>query len=167
MVDQQINPTNGRTELPPREVAQGTADLLARRGDPRRASGKAGAGGLAEAVARLLFPIGLLGVGAAIVLGCVPIALMAMAFTLEAATTLPRAACFGISLAMGLVLAVIVIMAAVAALKSNIRILTARWPNGDATANGLRTRLKKAGAGTTRLTARARGRIPAAGDRIG
>jgi hypothetical protein len=123
MVDQaQVTPTNGRTELPPREVARSTADFLHDVATLAELQGKLAMVDLREGAQKLLFPIGLLGVGAAMALGCVPIALMAIAYTLEATTTLPLAACFGISLAIGLVLAVIVIVAAISALKSNIRI---------------------------------------------
>jgi len=123
MVDQaQVNPTNGRTEAPPREVARTTADFLHDMAVLAELQGKLALVDLREGVAKLLFPVGLLAVGAAVALGCVPIAMMAIAFTLQATTTLPVAACFGISLAIGLVLATIIIVAAISALKSNIRI---------------------------------------------
>jgi hypothetical protein len=123
MVDQaQVNPTNGRTELPPRAVARSTADFLHDVATLAELQGKLALVDLREGMQKLLFPVGLLGVGAAVALGCVPIALMAIAFTLEATTDLPVAACFGISLAIGLVLAAIIIGAAIAGFKKNIRI---------------------------------------------
>jgi hypothetical protein len=123
MVDQaQINPTIGRTEAPPREVARTTADFLHDVAILAELQGKLALVDLREGSQKLLFPVGLLGVGVAVVLGCVPIGLMALAFTLEATTTLPVAACFGISLAIGLVLGVIIVVAAVSALKKNISI---------------------------------------------
>ncbi len=149
MVDQaQVNP-NGRTELPPKAVARTTADLLHDMAILAELQGKLAVVDLREGVAKLLFPIGLLGVGAAMVLGCVPIALTAIAFTLEATTTLPLAACFGISLAIGLLLAVIIVVAAISALKANIRIFDRSLAEWRSNSQWVKDTLKRLGRSNT------------------
>ena len=120
MVDQvQINPTNGRTELPPRAVARNTAEFLHDVATLAELQGKLALVDLREGVAKLLFPVGLLGAGAAVALGCVPIALMAIAFTLEAHDDAVAGRLFWrLRWRVGLVLAALIIVTAIAALKN-------------------------------------------------
>ena len=150
MVDQaQVNPTNGRTELPPKAVARTTADLLHDMAILAELQGKLALVDLREGVAKLLFPVGLLAVGAAVTLGCVPIGLMAIAFTLEATTTLPLAACFGIALAIGLVLAAVIIVPAILTFKKNIRIFDRSLAEWRCNSQWVKDTLKRLGRNNT------------------
>jgi hypothetical protein len=146
MVDQaQINQTNGRTELPPRAVARNTAELLHDVATLAELQGKLALVDLREGLAKLAFPVVLLGAGGALALGCVPIALIALAYTLEAFTELPLAGCFGISLAIGVVLAAAIIFAAVAGFKKNIRIFDRSLAEWRCNSQWIKETLKRAG----------------------
>ena len=61
-----------------------------------------------EGTSRLLWPLVLLVVGAALALGCWPVALIALAMTLVEITTLTTAQAFGVALASGIVLTALV-----------------------------------------------------------
>jgi hypothetical protein len=127
MVDQtQVNSSqasqpNGRTELPPRAVARSTAEFLHDVTTLVELQGKLTLLDFHEGVAKLLAPAALVLVGIAVGLGCVPIALAALALTLSSYTTLPLPACFGIALAVGLVLAATLTIPSLMALKHGVR----------------------------------------------
>jgi hypothetical protein len=122
MVDQaQVNPNIGRTELPPRAVARSTAEFLHDVTTLVELQGKLTLLDLREGVAKLLVPAGLVLVGIAVGLGCVPIALAALALTLSTYTTLPPPACFGIALAVGIILAAALTIPSLMALKHGVR----------------------------------------------
>jgi hypothetical protein len=102
MVDQtQVTPTTERTELPPRAVARGTAEFLHDVTTLAELQGKLVALDLRQGLAKLITPFAALLAGIAVGLGCVPIALAALALTLKETTSLTYAASFGISLLVG------------------------------------------------------------------
>jgi hypothetical protein len=72
-------------------------------------------------MAALLVPIVSLCLGVALALGCVPIALAALALTLKEITTLSLAACFGIALAVGLFGAVVLTIVAFGVVKGGLK----------------------------------------------
>jgi len=76
---------------------------------------------LRQGMSKLIVPFTVLGLAAVISLGCVPVALMALAFTLEATTTLSLPACFGIALLIGIVVAVALGISAYLSLKGGVR----------------------------------------------
>jgi hypothetical protein len=118
MVDQtQVTPINGHTELPPQAVARGTAEFLHDVATLAELQGKLVLIDLREGVARLVTSVIALCVGIALLLGSVPIALAALALTLQATTTLSPSECFGISLAAGLGLSALLAVPAFVALK--------------------------------------------------
>jgi hypothetical protein len=122
MVDQaQITPTNDRTELPPRAVARGTAEFLHDVTTLAELQGRLVLVDLRGGISKLVASAIVLCLGIVVALGCVPIALAALAITLAETTGLSLAASFGISLAAGLVLAVILIIPAALALKGGVR----------------------------------------------
>jgi putative superfamily III holin-X len=122
MVDQaQITPTNGRTELPPRAVARNTAEFLHDVATLAELQGNLVLLDVREGLAKLVMPVIAIGAGIAVGLGCVPIALAALALTLKATTTLNYASCFGIALAVGLVLSALLAIPAFFALKRGVR----------------------------------------------
>src|SRR5262245_9911415 len=98
--------TNGR-ELPPRAVARSTAELLHDMATLAELQGKLVLIDFREGTAKLLVEMMMVGIGAVIGLGCVPVALATMALTIAATTTLSLAVSFAIALATGLVLACI------------------------------------------------------------
>lgn len=106
MVDQaQIKPTNGRSELPPRAVARSTAEFLSDVATLAELQGKLVIVDLRDGISKLVVSVVLVSIGTAIALGSVPIALAALALTLQATTTISLSASFGIALLVGLVLA--------------------------------------------------------------
>src|SRR5437762_2582547 len=84
---------DGRAELPPRAVARSTAEFLHDVATLAELQGKLTLVDLREGLAKLILPTALVLIGAAVGLGCVPIALAALALTLAAYTTLPPPAC--------------------------------------------------------------------------
>src|SRR5262245_20484405 len=111
---------NGHDELPPRAVARGTAEFLHDFTTLAELQGKLLVVDLKEGTAKLLVPVISLLVGAAIALGCIPIALAALALMLHEITTLTLASCFGISLAIGLFMALVLVIVAFGVVKSGM-----------------------------------------------
>jgi hypothetical protein len=112
MVDQaQITPTSeirasGRTELPPQAMARNSASFLGDFATLAELQGKLLVVDLREGVNKLIGSVVLLLAGAIIALGCVPVAIATLALLIDELTTnLSPAACFGIALLAGLVLA--------------------------------------------------------------
>jgi len=125
MVDQaQIttkNGKNGHSELPPRAVARSTAEFLHDVTTLVELQGKLFVVEMKEGTAKLLVPIISLLIGAALALGCIPIALAALALMLKELTTLTLATCFGISLAIGLFIALVLVIVAFGVVKSGLK----------------------------------------------
>lgn len=112
MVDQTYvapaeKPTNGRSELPPRAVARNTGEFLHDITTLAELQGKLLLVESREGFNKLVIPIATLVAGLAIALGCVPIALAALAITLVEAAEFSLAAAMGISLLVGVVLAAV------------------------------------------------------------
>src|SRR5688500_2820931 len=87
MVDQaDVKPTNGRdegrSELPPRAVARSTGEFLHDVTTLAELQGKLLLVESKQGLTKLVMPIALLVLGVVIALGCVPIALAALAITL-------------------------------------------------------------------------------------
>jgi hypothetical protein len=126
MVDQaQIDcaapkPTNGRTELPTRAVARSTGELLHDITTLAELQGKLLVVDLQDGVSKLMISVALVIGGAAIALGCVPIALAAIALTITTYVELPLAASFGIALLIGLVFAAALAVPALYAIKKGL-----------------------------------------------
>jgi hypothetical protein len=122
MVDQaQITPTQERTELPPRAVARSTAEFLHDVATLAELQGTLVMIDLREGLAKLITPAIALCVGIVVGLGSVPIALAALAITIQETTSLSLAACFGISLLVGLVLTLLLTIPALILLKRGVR----------------------------------------------
>jgi len=127
MVDQtQVTATDEtehtRRELPPRAVARSTAELLHDMATLAELQGKLVLIDVREGTAKLLVEVTMIAIGAAIGLGCVPIALATLALTIAANTTLALPVSFAIALATGLVLACILAIPACLAVKANIHV---------------------------------------------
>ena len=122
MLDQtEVKPTNGHTELPPRAMARSTSELLHDMATLAELQGKLALLDLREGFAKLLVPAGLAIMGAGVGLGCVPIALMTLALSLEKLTNLSPPVCFAIAFGVGLLLAAILVIPALATLKLGVR----------------------------------------------
>jgi hypothetical protein len=122
MLDQtQVKPSNGHTELPPRAMARSTSELLHDMATLAELQGKLAVVDLREGFSKLLMPAGLAVVGACIGLGAVPIGLMALAMSLEKLTTLSPPVCYAIAFGVGLLLAAILVIPALANLKTGLR----------------------------------------------
>ena len=115
-----LQPTNGRTELPTRAVARGTAEFLHDITTLAELQGKLLIVDLQDGVANLMISVALVIGGAAVALGCVPIALAAIALTITTYAELPLAASFGIALLIGLVLAAALAVPALYAIKKGL-----------------------------------------------
>jgi hypothetical protein len=116
MVDQaDVKPTNGRdegrSELPPRAVARSTGEFLHDVTTLAELQGKLLLVESKQGLTKLVMPIALLVLGVVIALGCVPIALAALAITLVQAAEFSLAAAMWISLAVGAALAAILTLA--------------------------------------------------------
>jgi hypothetical protein len=121
MVDQaQINETNSRDELPPQAVARSTAEFLHDVATLAELQGRLVVIDFREGTAKLLTPVILLVIGIAVALGCVPIALVALATTLMEFARLSAAASFGIALLVGLLLAGVLTAVSIGALKRSL-----------------------------------------------
>jgi len=116
------NGKNGDTELPPRAVARSTAELFHDMATLAELQGKLALVDLREGIGKLLMPAGLAILGAGIGLGCVPIGLMALALTLEKLTTLSPPVCFAIAFGVGVLIAALLIIPALATLKTGVKI---------------------------------------------
>jgi hypothetical protein len=97
--------SNGCAELPTQAVARNTAEFLHDLATLAELQGRLAVVECREGLAGLFWPLGAIGLGVAVALGCAPIALTALALVLADTTTLTYAACFGIALAVGIVLA--------------------------------------------------------------
>jgi hypothetical protein len=117
--------TNGGhvDELPPRAVARSTAELLHDMASLAELQGKLVVVDLREGVAKMLVPLGLAVAGICVALGTIPVGLMTLAFALEKLTTLSVPVCFAIAFGVGLLLAAILIIPALATLKTGVQIL--------------------------------------------
>jgi Zn-dependent protease with chaperone function len=122
MLDQtEVKPTNGHTELPPRAMARSTSELLHDMATLAELQGKLALLDLREGFAKLIVPAGLAVVGAGVGLGCIPIGLMTLALSLEKLTNLTPPVCFAIAFGVGLLLAAILVIPALATLKTGVR----------------------------------------------
>ena len=122
MVDQaQIKPTNGHSELPPRAVARNAAEFMHDVATLAELQGKLAMLDLSDGVSKLLWPVALVAAGAAVALGSIPIALMTLALTLQETTTLSPPICFAIALGVGVVVAALLIVPSIGALKRGVR----------------------------------------------
>jgi hypothetical protein len=127
MVDQaQITaahePESDGRELPPRAVARSTAEFLHDVATLAELQGKLVLIDFREGTARLLVEMMMIAIGAAIGLGCVPIALAMLALIIAENTTLSLPVSFAIALVTGLILACVLAIPACLAVKSNIHI---------------------------------------------
>jgi hypothetical protein len=121
MVDQaQINETNARSELPPKAVARSTAEFLHDVATLAELQGKLVVIDFREGTSKLLTPVILLVIGIVVALGCVPIALAALALTLVEVAELSAAASFGIALLVGVVLAGLLTAFSIGAVKRSL-----------------------------------------------
>lgn len=122
MLDQtEVKPTNGRTELPPRAMARSTSELLHDIATLAELQGELAFVDLREGFAKLLVPAALAAVGAGVGLGSVPIGLMTLAISLEKFTNLSPPVCYAIAFGVGLLLAAILAIPALANLKTGLR----------------------------------------------
>jgi len=113
--------TNGR-ELPPRAVARSTAEFLHDIATLAELQGKLVLIDFREGTGKLLLEVMMIGIGATIALGCVPIALATLALIIAANTTISLPVSFAIALVTGLVIACGLAVPACLAVKSNLRI---------------------------------------------
>jgi hypothetical protein len=113
-------PSNGRNELPTRAVARSTGELLHDITTLAELQGKLFVVDVQDGVSKLVISVVLVAVGAIIALGCVPIALAAIAIAIFEYARLPLAASFGISLLIGLVLAAALTIPALYAIKKGL-----------------------------------------------
>ena len=126
MVDQaQITPTgeyrtDGRTELPPQAMARNSASFLADVATLTELQGKLLVVDLREGTNKLIGSVVVLLAGTVIALGCVPVALAALALLLAETTRLSLAASFGIALLVGLVLAAALAIPGLIAVKKGV-----------------------------------------------
>jgi uncharacterized membrane protein YciS (DUF1049 family) len=123
MVDQaQVTPQSARSELPPRKVAQSTAEFFHDVAALGELQAQLALIELRQSATKLLAPVIVLVAGVAIGLGAVPIALAALALTLVATTELSLPASFGIALAVGLVLCALLVAPAIVALRHRMNL---------------------------------------------
>lgn len=125
MVDQaQIanpkRPPNGRPETPPHAVARSSAEFLSDIATLAELQGKLLLVEFNDGISRLLFSAAIAVAGTVIALGCVPIALAALALTIHTYAQLSLAASFGIALASGLVLAAALLIPALFAVRKGL-----------------------------------------------
>jgi len=121
MVDQaDVTATNGRNELPPKAVARSTGEFLHDVTTLAELQGKLLLVDCKQGLSKLVMPIALTVLGVVIALGCVPIALAALAITLVQAFEFSLAASMWISLGVGLALAVIFTLAGYFWLRSGL-----------------------------------------------
>ena len=122
MLDQtEVKPTNGHTELPPRAMARSTSELLHDMATLAELQGKLALLDLREGFAKLLVPAGLAILGVGVGLGAMPIGLMTLALSLEKLTKLSPPVCFAIAFGVGILLAAILVVPALATLKMGVR----------------------------------------------
>jgi hypothetical protein len=102
-------------------MARSTSELLHDMATLAELQGKLALVDLREGFAKLLVPAGLAILGTGVGLGCVPIALMTLALSLEKLTNLSPPVCFAIAFGVGLLLAAILVIPALATLKMGVR----------------------------------------------
>ena len=93
---------NGKGELPPRAVARNTAEFLHDLVTLGELQGKLLLVDCRQGMRQLLVPIATLVVGLVVAIGCVPVALAALALAIVETTELKLAESLGIALAVGL-----------------------------------------------------------------
>jgi hypothetical protein len=112
MVDQaDVKASNGRNELPPKAVARSTGEFLHDVTTLAELQGKLLLVDCKQGLTKLIVPIVLLTLGIVIAVGCVPIALAALAITLVQAADFSLAAAMWTALAVGSVLALVLALA--------------------------------------------------------
>ena len=112
--------SNGRTELPPQTMARNSASFLADVATLAELQGKLLVVDLQEGTNKLVTYVALLVAGVVVALGCVPIALAALAILLAETTRLSLPASFGVALLAGLVLAALLAVPAFFAVKKGL-----------------------------------------------
>jgi len=119
MVDQaqQINGSGRADETPPRAVARSAGELLSDLVTLAELQARLCLVDAQEGLDRLLRPTIVLVAGIVVALGCVPVALTALALLLVEAARLTYAQAFGIALAVGILLAAGLCGAGVASLR--------------------------------------------------
>jgi hypothetical protein len=123
MVDQaEVTPVEGRTELPPRAVARGTAEFLHDVATLAELQGKLVVVDFREGISNLMMSVIMVVGGVVVALGCVPVALAALALTIKATTELSYFVCFWIALGAGLALAAALVLPAFFKIKKGINI---------------------------------------------
>jgi hypothetical protein len=107
MVDQaqQVNGNGRGGETPPRAVARSAGELVHDLVTLAELQGRLALVDARDGVNRLMLAAAMVVAGVLIALGCIPIALAALALLLVETTTLTQVQAFGIALAIGVVLA--------------------------------------------------------------
>lgn len=113
-------PANGRTELPPRAVARSTAEFLHDITTLAELQGSLFVVDLKEGVRKLVVSTVLVVLGSILALGTVPILLATVALLITHFTELPLVCTFGIATLIGLVLAALLAIPAMFAIKKNV-----------------------------------------------
>lgn len=111
---------DGRVELPPRAMARNTAEFFSDVVMLAELQGKLAVVDLKEGTTKLTFAVVFLVAGVVIALGCVPIALAALALTIHQLAGLSPAASFGIALLVGLIIAALLAIPAFIAMKREL-----------------------------------------------
>jgi hypothetical protein len=138
--------SNGRGELPPRAVARSTGEFLHDVTTLAELQGKLLLVDCQNGLRKLLVPIVTLVVGLVVAIGCVPIALAALALTIVEMTELSIAASLGISLLVGLILAAALTVGAYFWLRSGLSFLDRsyyEWTRNVAWAKDMMKRLSQ------------------------
>jgi uncharacterized membrane protein len=150
MVDQtQVKdekPTNGRGESPPRAVARSTGEFLYDVTTLAELQGKLLLVDCQAGLRKLLVPIVAMVIGLVVAIGCVPVALAALALTLVETTELTLAASLGIALLVGLLVAAILTIGAYFYLRSGFSFLDRsyyEWQRNVAWAKDMMKRLSQ------------------------
>ena len=111
---------NSRAELPPRAMARNSAEFLGDFATLAELQGKLAVVDLKEGTAKLTGAVILFSAGVVIALGCVPVALAALALAINEFAKLSPAASFGIALLVGLILAALLAIPAFMAIKKDL-----------------------------------------------
>jgi hypothetical protein len=121
MVDQaDVTASNGRNELPPKAVARSTGEFLHDVTTLAELQGKLLLVDCKQGLSKLIVPVVLLTLGVVLALGCVPIALAALAITLVEVAEFSLSAAMWIALAVGVVLALVLALAGYFWLRSGL-----------------------------------------------
>jgi len=103
-------------------MARSTSELLHDMATLAELQGKLALVDLSEGVTKLLVPAGLAIMGAGVGLGCIPIALVTLALSIEKLTNLSAPVCFAIAFGVGLLVAAGLVIPALATLKTGVHI---------------------------------------------